>query len=60
MAPEFLADLRLRPEPARVELIRNELNLGFAVGCNQGWWLREIFWGSLVMIPWSRMVGSKG
>ena len=34
--PEYLNEIRSRPEPARVEVIRNEENLGFAVGCNQG------------------------
>jgi GT2 family glycosyltransferase/predicted Zn-dependent protease len=33
--PAFLEELRHHPGPARVEVIRNEENLGFARGCNQ-------------------------
>ena len=34
--PTYLEELRARPGPARVEVVRNETNLGFAAGCNQG------------------------
>jgi GT2 family glycosyltransferase/predicted Zn-dependent protease len=34
--PAYLEELRERPGPARVEVIRNETNRGFAAGCNQG------------------------
>ena len=34
--PEYLQEVARRPGPARVEVIRNEDNLGFARGCNQG------------------------
>ena len=34
--PAYLEEVRLRPGPARVQVIRNEANLGFAAGCNQG------------------------
>jgi glycosyltransferase involved in cell wall biosynthesis/Flp pilus assembly protein TadD len=34
--PTYLAGLQQRPGPARVVVIRNESNRGFAAGCNQG------------------------
>jgi GT2 family glycosyltransferase/tetratricopeptide (TPR) repeat protein len=34
--PAYLAEVRGRPGPARVEVIRNEANVGFPAGCNQG------------------------
>jgi glycosyltransferase involved in cell wall biosynthesis len=34
--PEYLDSLRSRPGPERVTIVRNEKNLGFAAGCNQG------------------------
>ena len=34
--PDYLDELRRRPGPERVEVIRNDKNLGFAAGCNQG------------------------
>jgi GT2 family glycosyltransferase/tetratricopeptide (TPR) repeat protein len=34
--PAYLEEVRSRPGPARVEVIRNETNVGFAAGCNQG------------------------
>jgi GT2 family glycosyltransferase len=34
--PALLEELRSRPGPARVEVLRNEANLGFGRGCNQG------------------------
>jgi GT2 family glycosyltransferase len=34
--PAYLEELRQRPGPARVEVIRNETNRGFPAGCNQG------------------------
>jgi GT2 family glycosyltransferase/predicted Zn-dependent protease len=33
--PSYLEQLRRRPGPARVEVIRNETNVGFPAGCNQ-------------------------
>src|SRR5262249_54877915 len=33
--PGYLAELRSRPGPARVTVIRNDTNVGFAAGCNQ-------------------------
>ena len=33
--PEYLDELRHRPGPRRVEVIRNETNRGFPAGCNQ-------------------------
>jgi GT2 family glycosyltransferase/tetratricopeptide (TPR) repeat protein len=33
--PAFLEEVRRLPGPARVEVVRNETNLGFARGCNQ-------------------------
>ncbi len=33
--PDYLAELRDRPGPARVEIVRNETNVGFPAGCNQ-------------------------
>jgi glycosyltransferase involved in cell wall biosynthesis len=34
--PQYLAELQQRPGPARVVVMRNENNRGFAAGCNQG------------------------
>ncbi len=34
--PRLFEEMRTRPGPARVEVIRNETNLGFAKGVNQG------------------------
>jgi GT2 family glycosyltransferase/tetratricopeptide (TPR) repeat protein len=33
---EYLEEVRRRPGPARVEVIRNDTNRGFPAGCNQG------------------------
>jgi GT2 family glycosyltransferase/predicted Zn-dependent protease len=33
--PEYLEEVRRRAGPHRVEVVRNETNLGFAAGCNQ-------------------------
>ena len=33
--PDYLQALAGRPGPARVEIIRNDSNLGFPIGCNQ-------------------------
>src|SRR5262249_23036869 len=33
--PAYLEEVRRRPGPARVEVIRNETNRGFPAGCNQ-------------------------
>ena len=33
--PEYLRDVAARPGPARVEIIRNDTNVGFPAGCNQ-------------------------
>jgi GT2 family glycosyltransferase len=33
--PAYLDEIRSRPGPVRVEVIRNETNRGFAAGCNQ-------------------------
>jgi GT2 family glycosyltransferase/predicted Zn-dependent protease len=32
----YLQEIQARPGPARVEVIRNEANVGFPAGCNQG------------------------
>src|SRR5262249_36822827 len=37
--PAYLAEVQARPGPARVVVLRNEQNVGFPAGCNQG--LRE-------------------
>src|SRR5439155_5226805 len=34
--PAYLEEVRQRPGPERVVVIRNETNRGFAAGCNQG------------------------
>jgi GT2 family glycosyltransferase/predicted Zn-dependent protease len=34
--PEFLAEVRARPGAERVAVLRNEKNVGFPAGCNQG------------------------
>jgi GT2 family glycosyltransferase len=34
--PAYLADVRTRPGPQRVLVLRNEQNVGFPAGCNQG------------------------
>jgi GT2 family glycosyltransferase/Tfp pilus assembly protein PilF len=34
--PELLQEVRSRPGPVRVDIIRNETNVGFPAGCNQG------------------------
>ncbi|HVS38638.1 MAG TPA: glycosyltransferase [Gemmataceae bacterium] len=34
--PAYLEELRSRPGPARVEVVRNDENRGFPAGCNQG------------------------
>ena len=34
--PAYLEEVRSRPGPARVEVVRNETNAGFPAGCNQG------------------------
>jgi GT2 family glycosyltransferase/tetratricopeptide (TPR) repeat protein len=34
--PAYLRELRARPGPTRVEVVRNDQNLGFPAGCNQG------------------------
>src|SRR5437867_236352 len=34
--PAYLEEIRTRPGPAHVEVIRNATNVGFAAGCNQG------------------------
>jgi GT2 family glycosyltransferase len=34
--PAYLEEVVARPGPVRVELIRNESNVGFPAGCNQG------------------------
>jgi glycosyltransferase involved in cell wall biosynthesis/predicted Zn-dependent protease len=34
--PAYLDEVRRRPGPSRVVVIRNQKNLGFAAGCNQG------------------------
>jgi glycosyltransferase involved in cell wall biosynthesis/Tfp pilus assembly protein PilF len=34
--PAYLEELRRRPGPARVVVLRNDTNRGFAAGCNQG------------------------
>ena len=34
--PTYLQEVRSRPGPARVEVVRNEANAGFPAGCNQG------------------------
>lgn len=34
--PGFLEQVRTHPGPGRVEIIRNETNVGFPAGCNQG------------------------
>ncbi len=34
--PAYLEEIRSRPGPARVEVVRNETNAGFPAGCNQG------------------------
>ena len=34
--PAYLEEVRVRPGPARVEVVRNEANVGFPAGCNQG------------------------
>ncbi len=34
--PEFLQEVRSRPGPARVEVVRSDTNLGFPTGCNRG------------------------
>src|SRR5262249_27250458 len=34
--PGYLEEIRRRHGPARIEVIRNETNLGFPAGCNQG------------------------
>src|SRR5205823_2845519 len=33
--PAYLQEISTRPGPARVQVIRNALNRGFPVGCNQ-------------------------
>jgi GT2 family glycosyltransferase/Tfp pilus assembly protein PilF len=33
--PAYLEEVRNRPGPVRVEVVRNETNLGFPAGCNQ-------------------------
>jgi GT2 family glycosyltransferase/Flp pilus assembly protein TadD len=33
--PAYLNELRSRPGPARVDVVRNEKNVGFPAGCNQ-------------------------
>jgi GT2 family glycosyltransferase/tetratricopeptide (TPR) repeat protein len=45
--PELLRGYQHRPGPQRVQVIRNETNLGFACGCNQGIRLSE---GALVVL----------
>jgi GT2 family glycosyltransferase len=34
--PAYLDELRQRPGPARVEMVRNAANVGYPAGCNQG------------------------
>ncbi len=34
--PAYLEEIKRRPGPARVVVVRNDQNLGFAAGCNQG------------------------
>ena len=33
--PKYLDGLRSRPGPVRVDVVRNETNVGFPAGCNQ-------------------------